>query len=113
MRKIAKSYGGRIVSKFYLGPKEKLNFRCKYNHPFKKSYHHLVYRAQWCPKKKCKEETALRNLINRNPEFKKIIKSAKSSHQAKQLVAKAKDPNWMREANNQKLLEIILFFLKN
>ena len=29
-------------------------------------------------KEKCKEETALRNLINRNPEFKKIIKSAKA-----------------------------------
>ena len=46
----------------------------------------------------------MRNLINRNPEFKKIIKSAKSSHQAKQLVAKAKDPNWMREANNPKTI---------
>lgn len=104
MRKIAKSYGGRMVSKFYLGPTEKLNFRCKYNHPILIDYNHLIYREQWCSNKKCKEETAIRKLLERNPQFQKIIKSAKSSHQAKQLVAKAKDPNWMRETNNPKTI---------
>lgn len=104
MRQKAKSYGGKMISKSFLGMKEKLKFRCKYNHPISINYNHLIYREQWCSNKKCKEETAIRKLFKRNPQFKKIIKSAKSSHQAKQLVAKAKDPNWMREANNPKTI---------
>ncbi len=105
MKKKAKSYGGVMLSKSFLGMKEKLKFKCKYNHPILIDYNHLVRRGQWCAKKRCVEETAIRNLLNRNPDLKKIIKNSKNSHQAKQLVAKAKNPNWMKEMNNPKTIK--------
>mgnify|MGYP001185816531 FL=1 len=104
MSKIAKSRGGRIISKYFLGHHTKLKFKCKYNHSFSMDFTHLVYRRQWCDKKKCLEETKIIKLIERNPSEKKLILSAKSSDQAKMWVAKKKNPNFITGSNNAKTI---------
>lgn len=104
MSKIAKRRGGKIISKYFLGHHTKLKFKCKYNHVFSINFSHLVYRNQWCANEKCLEETKIINLIKRNPSLKRLILNAKNSDQAKMLVAKDKNPNFITGGNNAKTI---------
>ena len=48
VQKIAKSKGGKCLSKTYRNPTEKLSFVCKNKHKFFLSSDKIVFRNQWC-----------------------------------------------------------------
>ena len=56
IRELAKAHGGILLSEVYLGSETKLDFVCKYGHPFSLIPYNLFKRDTWCGHKKCKGE---------------------------------------------------------
>lgn len=57
--KVAKKFGGKVLSKKYINSKEKLKWRCSEGHVFYKSYSHVAHRGQWCPH--CRKSKQIKN----------------------------------------------------
>jgi hypothetical protein len=50
IRVLAEKKGGKLISDYYLGIFEKLEFECERGHRFKLAPSHLIHRNQWCRK---------------------------------------------------------------
>ena len=49
IKRIAKQYGGKLLSKKYENNRQKLKWKCSEGHVFHKTLSHVVNRKQWCP----------------------------------------------------------------
>ncbi len=98
LRKLAKSKGGRLISKYFLGWKTNLKFQCKYKHKtFLATPGDVLSSDNWCPNYICINEKRLKNLKINYPKYLHIINKFESAEKAFAAIMKEKDPNYFED----------------
>ena len=97
LRKLAKSKGGKLISKYYLGAHVNLKFQCKYKHKiFLAMPADVISSDNWCPNRICINEKRLKNLKLNYPNHLHIINKFDSFEKAFSAIKKDKNPNYFK-----------------